>query len=166
MTEPDFWKKNFLGLKMPKNRVFWTLWKICSSIFPDFLYKDVELKRTYLLWKNLGPKIDFLDFCTHLYAIFFPNLLFFPVFGQMSWFFSVFDILSCWFSTPVEEESENVCQYVSLSVRSKLWGRLETSKIVEFGWNFAHLIPGWIPGGDFFHFSKFSFLRAWSQGLA
>ena len=35
VTESDFGKKNFwanLGPKMPKNRVFWTLWKICSLL--------------------------------------------------------------------------------------------------------------------------------------
>ena len=44
---PIFEKKIFwanLGPKMPKNRVYWTLWKICSLVFPDFLYKDVEWK--------------------------------------------------------------------------------------------------------------------------
>ena len=50
--------------------------------------------------------------------------------------------------------------------RLKLWGRLETSKIVSFGGNLTQLILGWISGGCFFIFSKFSFLRAWSQVLA
>ena len=48
MWRSPIFKKNFFGpisgLKMPKNRVFWTFWKICSLVFPDFLYKDVELK--------------------------------------------------------------------------------------------------------------------------
>ena len=36
---------------------------------------------------------------------------------------------------------------------------LEASKIVEFGWNLAHLFLGWISGGVFFIFQKFWFLR-------
>ena len=50
-----------------------------------------------------------------------------------------------------------VCMYVCMSVR-KLWGSLETSKMVQFGWNFAHLFLGWISGGVFFIFQKFWFL--------
>ena len=51
-------KKNVFGPiwgpKMPKNRVFWTLCLICSLVFPDFLYKDVELKDPYCEKKIFG----------------------------------------------------------------------------------------------------------------
>ena len=57
------------------------------------------------------------------------------------------------FSTSVELESGNVCVYVP-----KLWGALETSKMVRFGWNLAHLFLGRISGGVFFIFQKFWFL--------
>ena len=43
--------------------------------------------------------------------------------------------------------------------RLKLWGSLETSKMVRFGWNLAHLPLGWIPG-DFPHF----FQKIWLFG--
>ena len=43
---------------------------------------------------------------------------------------------------------------VVTSLRQNKAGRLETSKMVGFGWNFAHLILGWIPDGVFFHFFK------------
>ena len=45
VTEPDFRKKKFganLGQKLPKNRVFWTLYKIGSLIFSDFLHNDTK----------------------------------------------------------------------------------------------------------------------------
>ena len=38
-------------------------------------------------------------------------------------------------------------------MRLKLWSSLETSKIVVFGWNSAHLFLGWI-SGVFFSFFK------------
>ena len=57
------------------------------------------------------------------------------------------------FSTSVELESDNVCMYACLSEN-----RLETSKIVRFGWNFAHFFLGWIFGGLVFIFSKASFV--------
>ena len=46
-----------------------------------------------------------------------------------------------------------ICVYVP-----KLWSALDTSKIVGFGWNLAHLFLGWISGGVFFIFQKFGFL--------
>ena len=45
-----------------------------------------------------------------------------------------------------------------LKTRLKLWGSLDTSKIVRFGWNFAHLFLGWKPGSTFLTFWKFWFL--------
>ena len=42
---------------------------------------------------------------------------------------------------------------LSICVTQILWGSLETSKKVGFGWNFAHLFLGWI-SGLFFYFSK------------
>ena len=45
----------------------------------------------------------------------------------------------------------SVC--LSVCPCTKLWGNLETSKMIRFGWNFAHFFLGWIPG-DFFHFFK------------
>ena len=66
VTEPDFRKKKFwanLGPKVPKNRVFWTFFKICSLVFPDFLYEDEELivKKKFFekkfFWANFGPKM-------------------------------------------------------------------------------------------------------------
>ena len=49
--------------------------------------------------------------------------------------------------------------------RLKLWGRLETSKMVGFGWNFT-LVPWVNTWGVFFNFWKFLILRAWSQYFA
>ena len=43
----------------------------------------------------------------------------------------------CIFSTSVELESDNVCMYICMSVRS-----LETSKMMGFCWNFAILQLG------------------------
>ena len=54
------------------------------------------------------------------------------------------------------------CLYVCLYVCPKLWGTLETSKMVRFAWNFAHFF---LPGGVFFIFWKFWFLGAWSRVL-
>ena len=53
----------------------------------------------------------------------------------------------------------SVCLCICVSVCvPKLWGALETSKIIGFGWNLAHLFLGWISGGVFFIFQKFWFL--------
>ena len=63
---PIFEKKIFGPIwaqKIPKNRVFWTLLKMCSLVFPNFLYKDVELqcanyeKAHFSKKKFLGPKM-------------------------------------------------------------------------------------------------------------
>ena len=53
-------------------------------------------------------------------------------------------------STSVDLESENIC--LSVSPSTKPWDGLETSKMVKFGWGFAHLFLEWIPGVDFFIF--------------
>ena len=38
----------------------------------------------------------------------------------------------------------------------KLWGSPERPKVIRLIWNFVHLFLGWIPGGVFFIFLKFS----------
>ena len=60
------------------------------------------------------------------------------------------------FSTSVELESDSVC--VCVFIFRKLWGNLQCPNIVGSAWNLVHLLVGWIPGGVFFIFSKFSFL--------
>ena len=57
------------------------------------------------------------------------------------------------FSTMWECQSVSLCICVYVP---KLWGSLEASKMVRFGWNLAHLFLGWISGGVFFFsFQKF-----------
>ena len=84
-------EKNFLGSnlgpKMPKNRVFRALWKFCSLVFPDFLYKDVELKCTNCE-KQFFSKIKFfgsisakkcpkIGFFVHVFcSLVFPDFLY------------------------------------------------------------------------------------------
>ena len=69
VTEPDFRKKNFLGKfgqKLPKNRFFWTLCKIASLNFFDFLHKcsgqgPLKSDRNSFFQKNFfGCKNEFL----------------------------------------------------------------------------------------------------------
>ena len=64
----------------------------------------------------------------------------------------LFDFLFLFFSTSVDLESDQ-CVCICLSVQ-KLWDRLQAPKIVQFGWNLAHLFLGWIPGGTFLFLYK------------
>ena len=42
--------------------------------------------------------------------------------------------------------------------KTRLWGNLQASKMIGFGWNFAHSFLGWIPGVLFSFFKNFDFL--------
>ena len=59
--------------------------------------------------------------------------------------------------------SIHLCVCLSVCVSQILWGNLETSEMVEFGWNFAHLFLGWISGVYFSFFKKFDF---WGLGTS
>jgi len=50
---------------------------------------------------------------------------------------------------------------VCLSVHMKLWGSLESPKMIRFGWNLVHLFLGWISGGFFFYFLKIFIFGPW-----
>ena len=54
-----------------------------------------------------------------------------------------------------------IVEGVCLCVSQILWGSLETTKMVGFGWSFAHLFLGWISGDIFFIFLNFDF---WGLG--
>ena len=57
---PIFEKKYIwanLGQKLPKNRVFWTLCKILSLLFSDFLYKDGGQDSLKNGWSGFSRKI-------------------------------------------------------------------------------------------------------------
>ena len=72
-----------LGPKMPKNRVFWTLWKFCPLVFPDFLHKDVELK-----FSNCEKKISKKKLFGPIWAQKCPKIGFFWTFFMKNLFFS------------------------------------------------------------------------------